>query len=110
MILSERLRNLRIRYGYLQEDMAKALSISRVAYTQYEAGRREPNLENLMLLSRIYNVTVDYLLGLSDIPRSPCLSSEEEFLFSQLDRLNDSQRSEVFCCLKRCLGEQILTE
>jgi transcriptional regulator with XRE-family HTH domain len=110
MVLSNRLRWLRKRFGYSQAALADALSVSRMAYTQYESGRREPGLNTLMRLAKIYSVSVDYLLGLSDLSHPPGLSVRESFLLSQLDRLADGRRQVVFQVLQHQLGEQILSD
>lgn len=47
--------------------MAKSLNISRVAYTNYELGNREPDFDTVMRISKILGVTVDYLLGNSTV-------------------------------------------
>ncbi|MCI8400581.1 MAG: helix-turn-helix transcriptional regulator [Lachnospiraceae bacterium] len=110
MQLSNRLRRLRNRFGYSQAALAKALAVSRMAYTQYESGHREPSLHTLILLTQIYGVSLDYLAGLSDLSHLPELSDREKFLLSQLDRLADDRRQNVFQALQHQLGEQILSD
>lgn len=110
MLLPDRLKLLRNRFGYSQEALSKTLSISRMAYTQYETGHREPSLKTLIVLAQVYNVSLDYLLGLSDLSHLPVLSSGERFLLSQLDRLADDRRQTVFRTLQHELGEQILSD
>lgn len=110
MLLSDRLRELRNRFGYSQAALADMLSISRMAYTLYESGRREPGLETLLMLARLYDVSLDYLLGRSDLSTLPSLSFEEHFYLSQLGRLADNRRQAVFRALQHELGEQILSD
>lgn len=110
MVLSDRLRWLRKRFGYSQAALADALSVSRMAYTQYESGHREPGLNTLVCLANLYGVSVDYLLGLSDLSHLPELSVREGFLLSQLDRLADGRKQVVFRVLQHQLGEQILSD
>ena len=81
-----------------------------MSYTQYETGHREPSLKTLIVLAQVYNVSLDYLLGLSDLSHLPVLSSGERFLLSQLDRLADDRRQTVFRTLQHELGEQILSD
>jgi transcriptional regulator with XRE-family HTH domain len=66
MELCEILKILRLEKNLTQADVASVLSITPEAYTQYERGRRQPNLENLVILSRFFKVTTDYLLGLNE--------------------------------------------
>jgi len=66
-MLSARLTYLRKRNKKTQEDMAKFLGITRPAYTAYESGRRQPDYETLQKLANFFNVSVDYLLGQTNI-------------------------------------------
>lgn len=50
----------------MQKDIAKILGISQQYYSEYESGKRTIPVPYLIELSKHYNVSVDYLLGLSD--------------------------------------------
>ena len=65
-----RLRELRIENGYLQSDVAKIINKSDRAVGLYERGERDPNSETWKILADFYNVSIDYLMGKSDI-RNP---------------------------------------
>ena len=67
LIFSKRLKELRLMYGYTQTQVANMLNIKQQSYIRYEYGTGEPNLQTLVMLSDIYNVSVDYLLGKSEI-------------------------------------------
>ncbi len=110
MLFSNRLRNLRSKYGYSQAALAEGLSISRMAYTQYESGHRQPTLDTVIQLAQLYHVSTDFLLGMSDLSRLPQLSPQESYLISQLDRLAEERRAHVFQVLQRELGHQALSE
>lgn len=56
------LRDIRIEKGYSQAAIAEKLNISRQAISRWENGYSYPDLDNLKLLSQIYNVPVDVLL------------------------------------------------
>ena len=61
-------RNLRFRrrvLGYTQEDVGNMLNISRQAYSNYETGARMPDLDCLVRLCEILQVTLDELAELS---------------------------------------------
>ena len=64
----ERLKELRLKRGLTQAEVAKHLKVDRTTLTKYETGEREPDLENLLTLASYFDVSVDYLLGKSDIP------------------------------------------
>lgn len=60
--LGEKLRKLRVSRGLKQSDIAQKLSISPTAYMHYEHGRREPSIKNLILISDIFDTSIDALL------------------------------------------------
>lgn len=62
MSLADNLKKLRNRLNLTQEQVSKDLNMNRATYAHYETGRREPDIETLILLSKYYNVTIDYLL------------------------------------------------
>lgn len=67
MIFCERLKELRLKSEMTQDDLAKKLNISTSTISFYESGAREPNLSTLISIAEIFNVSTDYLLGLTDI-------------------------------------------
>lgn len=66
MELCLRLRELRDENELTQEKVAAFLNIKQNTYSQYENGRRQVPTEVLIKLSRLYKVSVDYILGLTD--------------------------------------------
>ena len=60
-----KLKQLRIENNKLQKDVAKYLNISRQYYSEYERGLRKLPTEVIIKLSKYYNVTTDYILGLN---------------------------------------------
>lgn len=58
-----RLFELRDKSGYSQDDIAHMLGVTRQAVQRWEAGKSQPPSKRLMKLSKIYGVSVDYLLG-----------------------------------------------
>lgn len=69
-MLGERLALLRKEKGLTQEELAQALNITRSALSLYEIGKRDPDTETLRKIAGFFNVSVDYLLGRTDI-RNP---------------------------------------
>lgn len=61
--LSEKLKELRTKYGFSQKQVAERLGVSPSIVSGYETGERTPSTEVLLSLSYIYNCSVDYLLG-----------------------------------------------
>lgn len=66
-ITGDRLRALRQDMGLSQEEIAKKIGVSRPAYVNYEQGKSRPT-RKLEELSALFNVTSDYIMGLSDNP------------------------------------------
>ena len=62
MIFSEKLQLLRKSKGFTQEELAEKLNVSRQAVAKWEAGRAYPDVMNLIQISDMMNVTVDYLV------------------------------------------------
>ena len=52
----------------MQRDLSEYLEITTLAYQRYEYGDREPNFDKVIKLCNYFNVSADYLLGLSDDP------------------------------------------
>lgn len=63
---SERIKELRVEKGLRQADLANLVGISRAAVTDWETGRHEPPLDTIIRLCKIFDVTSDYLLGITD--------------------------------------------
>ena len=72
-VFSKRLKQLRGNKS--QDEVAKDIGISRGALSYYEKGERNPDINTLSSIAKYYNVSADYLLGLSD---TPTLSVEEK--------------------------------
>ena len=62
MIFSEKLQILRKNKGYTQEALAEKLGVSRQAVAKWEAGQIYPDISNLIQISDLMSVSVDYLV------------------------------------------------
>lgn len=67
IILGERLKEQREELALTQRELAEKLGMNAVTYLHYEKGQREPPLSVLADMARFFGVSVDYLLGLTDI-------------------------------------------
>ena len=61
-MLGSRIAALRRRAGLSRSELAQRLRISPSAVGMYEQGRREPAVETLLAMARVFDVTMDYLL------------------------------------------------
>lgn len=66
-IIGERLRACRQGMQANQTKIAELLGVQRQIISYYESGARKPNLEDIQKLADLYGVTVDYLLGRTDV-------------------------------------------
>lgn len=66
-MIGTRLKILREELGLKQEELAQKLSVSPSSIGMYETNKREPNSEIIIKIANFFNVTIDYLLGKSDI-------------------------------------------
>lgn len=67
MILKERLRALRKEKGETQLQVAEAIGIADRHYQRFEGGVNLPNLENAWKLADHFGVSIDYLVGRTDV-------------------------------------------
>ena len=56
MLISSKIRYLREKVGYTQQQLANFLNIDRSTYAYYESGKTKPDIETIMKLSKIFNV------------------------------------------------------
>lgn len=62
----QRIKDLREDNDKLQKDIAQVLGISQQYYSEYENGNRTIPVPYLITLAKYYNVSIDYIVGLSD--------------------------------------------
>ncbi len=62
----ERLKELRIEKGLTQDKLAKILNISKMTISHWESGYCEPSIAQLIVLSTLFDVSIDYLVGKTD--------------------------------------------
>ena len=96
MELSERLKELRMKRGLSQYDLAKKLGVSKSTISMIEVGSRQPSIEMMELLCDFFNVSMDYLRGKENISLyllDPDLAdiasklSEDKELYELVDRI-----------------------
>ena len=67
MDFSEKLLTLRKANNMTQEQLAEKLDVSRQSISKWESGQATPELEKIVAMSAVFNVTTDYLLKSSEI-------------------------------------------
>lgn len=63
MKLADKILDLRKKQGMSQENLAEKLNVSRQAVSRWEMGTSQPDVSNIVSLSRLFGVTTDYLLN-----------------------------------------------
>lgn len=76
-MFNKRLREIRMKCGFTQQNMANQLNISLNAYQKYEQGERSPSLDCLVSIADIFNVSLDYLLCRDEFIQSHVKSFDE---------------------------------
>lgn len=64
--MGERLKHLRVENGLKLKDVAAALNVTIRSINRYEDGTREPSIDMLVRFCKLYDVSADYLVGLTD--------------------------------------------
>ena len=63
----ERIKYLRLKNRMTQSELAERVNIERSAIAKWEAGRSIPSGEVLLVLSKIFGVSINYLMGTDDL-------------------------------------------
>lgn len=84
--MGNKLKNLRKQKRLTQKQVADRIGLAISAVSSYEAGTRYPSYDVLIKLARIYHVSTDYLLGMTDKKELDIsgLNNEEVEAISQL--------------------------
>ena len=88
--MGEKLRSLRIENKLTQKQVADRIGLAISAVSSYEAGTRYPSYESLIKLSRMFHVSTDHLLGLTEkrnIDVTGLNDAEIELLIQLVDKL-----------------------
>jgi len=66
-MISERIKELRQSFGYNQPTLAKMLGISKQCISNWESGYIQPSLDMLIKMTKVFSVSADYLLHLTEV-------------------------------------------
>lgn len=94
---STRLTRIRKQKFSSKKEAAEAFKLSAAAYGMYERGLREPSYAFLIAFCKMFEVSADYLLGLSDIPSMQSIVSRPTVQYSRdsIDALTPEHRQAV---------------
>lgn len=81
-----RFSNLKIEFNISNKQVADYLSVSPSAVSRWESGEKSPSIENIVKLAEFFNVSTDYLLG---------LTNEKQIYKQVLDDNTNDERKEL---------------
>lgn len=87
-MISKYLQFLRKSHNYTQDDLAKILDISRQAVSKWETGTAIPDLEVLLKISKLYNITINDIL-------EPKVEPKRITDFEQISTISERELKEV---------------
>jgi transcriptional regulator with XRE-family HTH domain len=88
MNLSEKIQNLRKEKNLSQEELGEKLDVSRQSVSKWESGVAMPEIEKLIMLSEIFEVTTDYLLKEGEAANNQERFAKEEMPAYKIKRLS----------------------
>lgn len=88
------IKEIRLRKGLSQAEVAKALGVSSVVFSRYETGTRQPSIDMLIQLADIFGCSVDHLLGRLSIEEST-LSDFEQTMLIAVRNADDRARKDA---------------
>ena len=87
-----KLKALRLEHNMTQSQLAKKINLSKANVSKYEADLVEPNLDTLAMISGLFDVSINYLLGLSDNQPIP---EKIQSLINSYSDLNEDEIKKV---------------
>ena len=69
MRYNERIREIREDNSQTQQNIAEILHVGQRTYSDYESGKTRIPIDNIMILARYWDVSLDYITGASDIKK-----------------------------------------
>ena len=79
--MNNNLKEIREDRDFTQKQIADVLGIEQTNYSKYELGKNMMGIDKYMLLAKFYDVSIDYLCGLTDIPLT--LDGRETFTYKK---------------------------
>ena len=103
-MLGDRLKELRLNNGLKQSDLLKKFNLSSARYSQYENDKRVPDYELLIKFADFYNVSIDYLLGRTNVIKPENI--DENDLLAKLNTADSETKASVEQFLNYLLYEK----
>ena len=101
--IGKRLKDLRVKNKLSQNDLALSLGIKRHTISAYETDSITPPIDKLILISKYYGVSIDYLCGVSDNPMINTNLDDsfgfDTYCLSKIQQLKSTNDLELLSCL-----------
>jgi len=105
MILADKIMELRKKNGWSQEELAEKVGVSRQSISKWESAQSVPDLNKILLLSKVFEVSTDYLLK-DEIGEDECTNEFAEKSFQSKYYVSLEQANE-FLGLKKLTAPRI---
>ena len=94
MNVGERIKELRVKRGWTQTDLAKQVGITYVQVGRYEKQKAEPSSQVLQKIAAALNTTIDFLMNGSTTQQAQSSINDRELLglFSEVDNLSEEDK------------------
>lgn len=124
--IDKTLRKLRKEHGLNQGQVSMAIGMKRPTYAYYELGKTMPDIRTLLKLCRVYNITLDEMLGMKKTGELAVSAPSEEYLTERMKQkistlskyeqnllicsrmLNEEQREDLISYIKEKLDFDII--
>ena len=108
--LANRLAELRKSKGLSQEELADKLQVSRQAVSKWERGEASPDTDNLIELAKIYGISLDELVGLSNPEKKDEKENNQEGVHITDDEGNEIHIKDGSVVLKDDDGNEVVVD
>lgn len=88
MYYTQRLKDLREDRDLTQEELAKKLHMKREQYRRYETGINEIKASHIIMFAKFYNVSTDYILGLTDNPNKEWNIKNQNIIYNNYGKID----------------------
>lgn len=78
MILADKIVSLRKRAGWSQEDLAEKLGVTRQSVSKWEGAQSVPDMDKVVMMSRLFGVSTDFLLKDELEEETPCAAAQDD--------------------------------
>ncbi len=107
----EKLKIIRKEMGLTQKELANSLNVSQQTYSDYENGKTEPDIDTIIKMAEMLQISIDYLVGRSDdlgavthVPISSQFSAEDREVLSLFHALTPEYRAVALKTLRSWAG------